>query len=117
MLGVLIFTIGILALGKAVNNCLDSDVARGEDERARLALTNRMAEIESGAVFVDVPREEKLTGMFEGITLKQERKQLDLKNENNQPLTGLFNVTIEARWMSGRQPQEKSVSFYVYSTR
>jgi hypothetical protein len=117
MLGVTIFVVGILALGKAVNNCLDAGAARAEDEWARRALANRMAEIESGAVFVDVPREEKLKGVFEGITLKQERKALDLKNEKDQPITGLFVVNLEAQWMSGRQPQSKALSFYVTSTR
>jgi hypothetical protein len=117
MLGVLIFTIGILALGASVNNCLNAGLAKDEDQNARLALMNRMSEIEAGSVFVDNPTEEKLKGMFEGITLKQSRAPLKLKNEKDLLLTGLFNITLEAQWVSGRQPQSKVVSFYVNSAR
>ena len=48
MLGVMIFAIGVLALGRCVNNCISAETLREETERARLALENRMAEVEAG---------------------------------------------------------------------
>src|SRR6266568_1521362 len=98
MLGVLIFSVGVLALGEAVSNCLNAEAARFDDDRARLALENRMAEIESGALQVKTSATDKLTGLFDGITLKQTRTQLQEKDENNKPISGLYNVTLEATW-------------------
>lgn len=117
MLGVAIFAVGIIGLGKAVGNCLTAEAARRDDTRARMALENRMAEIEARAVLIDVPKTDELEGMFSGITLKQTAVPLDKKNEKNEPLTGLSQVTLEAAWRSGSQPQAKSLSFYVYRPR
>lgn len=117
MLGVAIFAIGVIALGRCFNNCLSAENARAEDQRARLALQNRMAEIESGSMLVDEPKTELLEGMFNGITLQQSRAPLQLKNENGQDLPGLYNVSLEASWTSGRQPQAKALSFYVLRTK
>ncbi len=117
MLGVAIFAVGIIGLGKAVDNCLTAEAARRDDNRARIALENRMAEIESRAVLIDVPKTDRLEGMFSGITLKQTAVPLEKKNEKNEPLTGLMQVSIEAGWKSGSQAQTKSLSFYVYRPR
>ncbi len=114
MLGVAIFAIGILALANCVNNCLVAETVKVEDSRARLALQNRMAEIESGAFKFEGTKTEKLTGMFDGITLKQTRVPLKLETEKKEKLLGLYNVTIQASWESGGQPQSKAISFYVF---
>src|SRR5450432_3183536 len=110
MLGVAIFAIGVIALAQCVNNCLTAEMAKTEDQRARLALENRMAEIESGAMTFEGTKTEKLTGMFDGITLKQTRTQLKLKNEKKEDVLGLSNVSIEAAWQSGREQQSKAIS-------
>ena len=117
MLGVAIFAVGVIALGACVNNCLSAEAARAQDQRVRLALSNRMAEIEAGAVILEETKTEKLKGLFEGITLKQTRKVLDKKNEDDQELRELYTVTLEASWMNGTQSQSKDLSFYVLRTR
>lgn len=117
MLGVAIFSIGVIALGRCFNNCLNAEMVRAEDQRARLALQNRMAEIESGSVLIDEPKTEPLEGQFTGITLQQSRTALKLKNENGQDLPGLYEVKLAASWTSDRQPQAKELSFYVLRTK
>jgi len=117
MLGVFIFSIGVLGLAQCVNNCLLSEAAKVEDEHARLALQNRMAEIESGAYKFEGTKTEKLTGMFEGITLTQTRTALNLETEKKEKISGLYNISLEASWQSGNQPQSKAISFYVFSPR
>ena len=117
MLGVAIFAVGVIALGACVNNCLSAEAARTQDQTARLVLANRMAEIEAGAVILEDVKTEKLKGAFEGITLKQMRKPLEKQNEDKQDLRGLYIVSLEASWMNGRQPQLKTLSFYVLRTR
>src|SRR6185312_760114 len=47
LLGVSIFVIGILALGRSVQNCLNASALTAEDSRVRLILSNRMAEIQA----------------------------------------------------------------------
>lgn len=112
MLGVAIFAIGVIALGRCVNNCLTAEHLRADDQRARLALENRMAEIELGEVDVDATKSEELEGAFAGLTLKQTRTPLDAKNEKDVVLTGLYNVELEVDWTSGNEPQSKTLSFY-----
>ena len=47
LLGVTIFAVGLLALGRAVENCLNASMLNAEEERVRQILSNRMAEIRS----------------------------------------------------------------------
>jgi hypothetical protein len=42
LLGLLIFAIGIIALGRAVNNCMNASVLSTDDARVREILANRM---------------------------------------------------------------------------
>ncbi len=113
MFGVAIFAIGVLALGACVNNCMTAERVNAEDQRARLALQNAMAGIESGAVAVSDSSSEELTGMFTGITLRETRAALDARNEKGQDLPGLARVDLEAGWKSGTRQESKQLFFYV----
>jgi type II secretory pathway component PulJ len=113
MVGVAIFAIGVIALARCVQNLLDAETLRRQDERARIALENRMAEVEAGAVSVmGEAKPEKLKGLFEGITLRQSYLPAKLKNENNQPLNTVFLVTLTAGWSTPDGEQEKQLIFY-----
>ena len=112
MIGVLVFAIGVLALARGVEQCMNVESARIWDERSRVALENRMAEIEAGAVFFEASKEENLKGMFEGITLKQTRSPLGLMDEKKE-LTGLFQIQLEAAWQESGGEQSKKLTFYV----
>ena len=115
MIAVFIFSIGVLALGKCVDNCIVAERVKEDDERARRCLANRMAEIEQGAIpMKDKATEEFKEGAFAGMTLKTTRVPLKKKNENNKELFGLFIVTLELAWKSGGQDQTKELTFYVY---
>jgi len=118
LIGVMIFAVGVLALGKCVNNCLAAQIATAEDQRARLALENRMAQIEGGQVKVEtLEKKEKLAGMFDGMEISQKKTPAKLKNENDKILDNLYVIDLEVSWMSGREPQSKSLSFYVLPTQ
>ena len=117
MIGVLVFAIGVLALARCVQRCLDVEAAKRWDERARTALENRMAEIEAGAIYFKTEKEEKLGGIFEGITLHQTRSPLGLQDENKKELAGLFQIHLEAQWQEAAGTQSKELSFYVYQPR
>src|SRR6202162_3248049 len=47
LMGVAIFAFGVLALGRAVQNCLNASTLNAEEERVRLILSNRMAEVQA----------------------------------------------------------------------
>jgi hypothetical protein len=113
MLGVTIFSMGVLALGQCVNNCVQAEVAKNEDRSARVALSNRLAEIEGGSVDPSKANKEDLKGMFAGITLKQRFKPLSLKNEKKVDIIGLYQVDLEASWKNGKEEQSKVLTFYV----
>lgn len=117
MIGVMVFAIGVLSLAQCVSRCLDVESAKVADERARVALGNRMAEIEAGAVFFETGKEEKLKGMFEGITLNQTRTPLRFVENNKRELAGLYQIQLEALWEEPAGPQSKVLTFYVYAPR
>ena len=113
MLGVMIFAIGVLALGRCVGNCVTAESVRQETERARLALENRMAEIEAGEIPTDKPLSDDLGDAFPGMTMKQSRIPVVAKTEKNVLITGLYEMDLEVAWQSDRQPQARKLSFYV----
>src|ERR1700730_15459505 len=57
MLGVAIFAFGVLALGRAVNNCLNASTLNAEENRVRLILSNRMAEVQTKPGLPEAPKE------------------------------------------------------------
>ena len=118
MVGVAVFAIGVLALARCVDQCLNAGIAEAADERARLALGNRMAEIEGGAVPVENDSQDKLKGMFAGITLRQSREPVLRKADGKtEPITGLFAVRLQALWSAPEGAQSKELTFYVFKPK
>ncbi len=114
MIGVAVFALGMLALTRCVQQCIGTEAARAWDERARVALANRAAEIEAGAVNCDKESTEKLSGPFEGMTLRQKCIPLPMKDETGKELTGISQVQLEAAWVEWSGTQTKALTFYVY---
>jgi Tfp pilus assembly protein PilV len=117
MLGVMIFALGVIALGECVGNCVSAEGMRQETERARLALDNRMAEVEAGEIPTDKDRTDDLGDGFPGMTIKQSRHAVQAKNEKGDEIIGLYEVDLEVDWTSGNQPQSRAISFYVLRSR
>ena len=117
LIGVLVFAMGVLALARCVQRCMDVERAKVWDERARVALENRMAEIEAGAVVFETEKVEQLGGMFEGIALRQTRLPMQLRDEDNKPLDGLFEIRLEAVWREAAEQQTKTLTFSIYEAR
>jgi prepilin-type N-terminal cleavage/methylation domain-containing protein len=118
LIAISIFAIGVLALGSSVENIIQTQILKEEDEKVRRYLEARMTEIEAGsvplsdsAVTEDVkdwmPKEAKPQ-----ITTK--RTQLKRKNEKDQDLFGLYLVEVNLTWLSGNTKQSRAISFYIY---
>ena len=114
MIAVAIFSIGVLALGRCVEQCINAEMVKVEDERARRFLASRMAEIEQGSVILQDKATEELKGEFEGMLLRTTRVPLKKKNEDNKELFGLFGITLELVWKNKGQEQSRELNFYVY---
>ena len=112
VLATIIFVVGVVALGRAMGNCLTAQEFRVQEETARTALENRMAEIQASPVLPDENRETVLKGMFTGITLIEHRHTLEVKNEDNVALPDLHEMTMTAEWAGphGRK-QVRTVAF------
>jgi hypothetical protein len=114
VLGVAIFAVGVLALGRAVENCLSASTLNAEEEAVREILANRMAEVQAAPGFPDTAKEFKIDSGFGVVTLIQKSAPADLVEPNNTRLNGINLVTLTAQWERRRAPQSKQINFYVY---
>jgi Tfp pilus assembly protein PilV len=115
MLAVVIFALGVLTLGKCVENCIRAEKFRREEALARRLLANRMTEILAGAIpLTDKASEKYDKGPWAGMELQTTRQPLELKNEKEQELFGLYQVTLVLKWKSGVEPVTRDLTFYIY---
>ena len=107
-----IFTLGVLSLGSCLSACLTTQQVRAQEDRARLALENRMAELQASPALPDEMKRTELKGMFAGMVLIERRKALDIKNENNVVLNDLHEITLSVEWTSAdHRHQSREVVF------
>jgi Tfp pilus assembly protein PilV len=117
LLGVTIFAVGVLALGRAVENCLNASILNAEEERVRQILSNRMAEIQAAPGFPDTAKEFKINTGYGIVKLIQKSAPADLTEPGNIQLSGIYLATLSAQWTQGGVTQSKQISFYVYRAR
>ena len=117
LIGVTIFAVGVLALGRAVENCLNASTLNAEEERVRQILSNRMAEVQAGPGFPDATKELKIDTGYGIVKLIQRNVPAGLTEPGNVQLSGINLVTLTAQWMRGGTRQSKQISFYVYRPR
>ena len=117
LIGVTIFAVGVLALGRAVENCLNASTLNAEEERVRQILSNRMAEVQAGPGFPDATKELKIDTGYGIVKLIQKNVPAGLTEPGNVQLSGINLVTLTAQWMRGGTTQSKQISFYVYRPR
>jgi Tfp pilus assembly protein PilV len=114
LIGVAIFAIGVLALGRAVENCMNASALNAEEERVRQILSNRMAEVQTTPGFPDASKEFKIDTGYGIVKLIQKSAPAGLEEENGAKLTGINLVTLTVQWMRAGVSQSKQVQFYVY---
>ena len=114
LIGVAIFTAGILALGSAVENCIHATGLNAEEDRVRQILSDRMAELQATPGFPDTKKETKVATGYGEVVLVQQSSPAALKGENNTELNGINLVTLTAQWKRGGVAQSRKVQFYIY---
>ena len=114
MIGVTIFVVGVLALGRSVENCLNASEITTDENRIRIILSNRMAEIQTSPGNPDASKILKIKSDFGVVRLIQKSVPAGLKQEEGIELGGLRRVLLTAEWSRGGTKQSKQISFYVY---
>lgn len=116
LIGVTIFVVGVLVLGRAVENCLNASVLSAQEDRVRQVLANQMAEVQATPGPPDESREIKVETGYGVVKIVQRSVPAGLKGERDVDLAGLNKVTLTAEWTRGGVPQSRTVEFYVYRT-
>jgi Tfp pilus assembly protein PilV len=114
LLGVAIFAVGVLALGRAVENCLNASTLNAEENAVQQILSNRMAEIQASRGLPDQAKEFKINSGYGLIKLIQKSAPAELTEPNKTMLSGINLVTLTAQWQRGSASQSRQIRFYVY---
>jgi Tfp pilus assembly protein PilV len=114
LLGVAIFAIGVIALGRAVENCINASTISSEENVVRQILSDRMAQVQAASAVPDADKEFKIKTSYGRITLTQKTVPAPLTEPDNTVIDGINLVTLTARWDHAGIPQSKQIQFYVY---
>src|SRR5947209_5649235 len=98
LIGLTIFVVGTLALGRSVSNCMNASALSEQEERVRRVLANRMAEIQATPGMPDEKKETNIDTGFGQVKLIQKSAPAGLKNEKDIELSGVTRVSLTAEW-------------------
>jgi Tfp pilus assembly protein PilV len=115
LIGLAIFSLGVLALGRSVQNCLNASGLNAEEDRIRQVLADRMAEVQATPGLPETSKETKVATGYGDIVLVQRSTPVPLKEDTtNTEIFGINLVTLTAEWKRGGVPQSRKIQFYVY---
>ena len=114
LIGLAIFSLGVLALGRSVQNCLNASGLNAEEDRVRQILADRMAEVQATPGLPDSKKETKIATGYGDVVLVQKSVPTPLKTDANTEINGMNLVTLVAEWKRGGVAQARKIQFYVY---
>src|SRR5437868_14885589 len=114
LLGVAIFAIGVIALGRAVQNCLNASTISAEEGAVRQILSDRMAVVQAAPGVPDPEKEFKINSNYGMVRLIQKSGPAGLTEEDKTLLSGIYLVMLTAQWQHAGVPQSKRIQLYVY---
>jgi Tfp pilus assembly protein PilV len=114
LLGVAIFALGVIALGRAVENCLNASTISAEENVVRQILSDRMAQVQAATAVPETEKEFKIKTSYGRVILTQKTAPAALTEPDNTVINGINLVTLTARWQHAGVPQSKQIQFYVY---
>ena len=114
LLGVAIFAVGVIALGRAVENCLNASSISAEESAVRQILSDRMAVVQAAPGVPDPEKEFKINSNYGMVRLIQKSGPAVLTEEDKTLLSGIYLVTLTAQWQHAGVPQSKRIQLYVY---
>ena len=114
LLGMAIFSVGVLVLGRSVENCLKASTLSSEQDRVRQILANRMSEIQASPGLPDTNKETKIDTGYGEVKLIQRSAPAGLQDEKGLEMGGIVRVALSVEWTRGRISQSKRIDFYVF---
>jgi hypothetical protein len=114
LLGVAIFALGVISLGRAVQNCLNASTISAEENVVRQILSDRMAQVQAAMAVPETEKEFKIKTSYGRVILTQKAAPAALTEPDNTLITGINLVTLTARWEHAGVLQSKQIQFYVY---
>jgi hypothetical protein len=114
LLGMAIFSVGVLVLGRSVENCMRASTLSSEQDRVRQILANRMAEIQASSGLPDANKETKIDTGYGEVKLIQRSEPAGLQDEKGLDMGGIVHVALSVEWTRGRIAQSKRIDFYVF---
>ena len=114
LIGLTIFVVGVLTLGRAVENCMHASTLSTQEDRIRQILANRMAEIQATPGFPDAKKEFNVNTAYGEVKLTQKSAAAGLRDEKDREIANINRVSLEAEWTRGGVKQSRSIEFYVY---
>lgn len=114
LLGVAIFALGVIALGRAVENCINASTISAEENVVRQILSDRMAQVQAASAVPDAEKEFKIKTSYGRVILTQKTAPAALTEPDNTVINGINLVTLTAHWEHAGIPQSRQIQFYVY---
>jgi hypothetical protein len=114
LLGVAIFAIGVISLGRAVQNCLNASTISAQENVVRQILSDRMAQVQAASAVPEAQKEFKVGTSYGKVILTQKTAPVPLTEPDNTIIDGINLVTLTAHWQHAGTPQSKQIQFYVY---
>jgi Tfp pilus assembly protein PilV len=114
LLGIAIFAIGVVALGRATQNCLSASAINAEEDVIRQILSNQMAEIQAARGVPDSEKEIKIDATYGAVKVVEKSAPAELTEPDNTLLNGIYLVALTAQWQQGGIQRSKQIKFYVY---
>jgi Tfp pilus assembly protein PilV len=114
LIGVTIFVIGVVSLGRSIENCMNAVALSAQEDRVRQILSNRMAEVQATPGFPDAKWEGNVETGYGAVKLIQQSAPAELKDEKNLEIGGINRVTLIAEWSRNGIAQSRRLEFYVY---
>src|SRR5215471_13637568 len=114
LIGVAVFALGVIALGRAVENCINASTISAEDNVVRQILSDRMAQVQAASGVPDAEKEFKIDTHYGRIILHQKTETAALTEPDNTLITGMNIVTLTASWEHAGVPESRQIQFYVY---
>jgi hypothetical protein len=104
----------VIALGRAVENCINATTISSEEDAIRQILSDRMAQVQAASAVPEAEKEFKINTNYGKVTLIQKTTAAALTEPDNTLISGINLVTLTARWVHAGVPQSKQIQFYVY---
>src|ERR1044072_8254505 len=83
LIGLAIFSLGVIALGRSVQNCLNASGLNAEEDSILQIISDRMAEVSVAPGMPHLKKETKIATGYGNILLVQKTVPTILKGENN----------------------------------